>query len=264
MARPIIMTEDMKQDVIAECMAALNGIKMSDGKFSFTRNFHYPEKNVTVWLTPEAYKKTVALISEFSDEVGWHGTATRKGDNEFIIHDIFVYPQEVTASTATTDQKAYTEWLYRQEDEIFNSIRMQGHSHCNMGVTPSGVDNTHRQQILDQLGADMFYIFMIWNKSLAIHTLVYDMKNNILYEDKDVEVKQFGGDGMDEFLADAKSKVQKVSNRANFQKNKTGAKSHIDDQLALALEADFYGLDVGEGYGSYRQSRIFGLHNYGG
>ena len=90
---------------------------------------------------------------------------------------------------------------------------MQAHSHVNMGVSPSGVDDTHRQKILDQLEPDMFYIFMIWNKSLAVHTLIYDMAHNILYEDADVDVKLLGDDGMDEFLADAKEKVQKYANK---------------------------------------------------
>jgi hypothetical protein len=86
---------------------------------------------------------------------------------------------------------------------------MQGHSHVSMSVSPSGVDEGHRAQILDQLDEDMFYIFMVWNKRLETHTLIYDMANNVLYEDSDVTVKILGDDSMDEFLADAKEKVQK-------------------------------------------------------
>ena len=86
---------------------------------------------------------------------------------------------------------------------------MQGHSHCNMGVSPSGVDDRHRQKIIDQLEPDMFYLFMIWNKSLSVHTLIYDMARNVLCEDKDVDVKLLGDEDMDEFLDDAKEKVQK-------------------------------------------------------
>jgi hypothetical protein len=207
-----------------------------------------------VWLTQEAYRKIVALVTGFSDEVGWHGTVSRVGDincageNEFIIEDIFVYPQEVTDSTVNTDQMAYTDWLYKLDDKTFNKIRMQGHSHCNMGVSPSGVDNKHRQKILDQLEKDMFYIFMIWNKSLSVHTLIYDMAQNILYEDEDVDVKLIGDDDMDEFLADAKAKVQKPG----YKKSKTGAKK----QSGLQLEID----DDFEEHENYRQQRLYGSY----
>ena len=54
----------------------------------------------------------------------------------------------------------------------------------------------------------MFYIFMIWNKSLSVHTLIYDMTQNVLYESDDVEVKLLDDDCMSEFLADAKDKVR--------------------------------------------------------
>jgi hypothetical protein len=151
------------------------------------------------------------------------------------IEDIFVYPQEVTGSTVSTDQEEYSKWLYGLDDETFGKIRLQSHSHVNMGVTPSSVDDRHREQILAQLDPEMFYIFMIWNKSLSVHALIYDMQNNILYEDKDVEVKLISDDGTDEFLSEAKAKVRKrrtkkpTANSNKSQKNIT----------QLELETDF-------------------------
>jgi len=245
------MTEEMKQQAQADFAATLNGVKMSDGKFSYNKSFKYENASATIWLTLIAYKKIVALVTEFPDEVGWHGAVSRSADNEFTIEDIFVYPQEVTGSTVNTDQKAYTNWLYELDDGTFNSIRMQGHSHVNMGVSPSGVDDKHRQQILDQLESDMFYIFMVWNKSLAIHTLVYDMERNVLYEDNDVEVSLLGSEGMDAFLTDAKEKVQKLS--AKKYRGKHKARRPSIEQIELDAELDGY-----PPYGMY------GYYNFGG
>ena len=211
MSRPIIMTEAMKSQAQEEFIAILNNTKMSDGKLSYNKSFKCEDSKAVVWIEAEAYKKILALVTEFTDEVGWHSTVSRSIKNEFIIEDIFVYPQEVTGSTVNTDQEAYSQWLYELDNDTFNKIRMQGHSHVKMGVSPSGVDDRHRQQILDQLEPDMFYIFMIWNKSLSIHTLIYDMEQNILYEDKDIEVKLIGGEDTDAFIADAKEKVRKKS-----------------------------------------------------
>jgi len=211
MPRPIIFTETMKKQARKDFNEMLNGMKMSGGELNYRKIYEYKDSEAVVWLTPEAYKKILALVTAFSDEVAWHGTVTREGDNEFIIDDIYVYPQEVTGSTVNTDQFEYTDWLYSLDDETFNKVRMQGHSHVNMGVSPSGTDEKHRQQILEQLDPNMFYIFMIWNKSLSVHTLIYDMARNILYENKDVAVQLLGGDSMDEFLTDAREKVRKKS-----------------------------------------------------
>ena len=240
MPRPIVLTEEIKQKAIEDFSTILDGTKMSDGKLSYNKSFSYETGNAIVWLTQEAYRKIVALVTGFSDEVAWHGAVSRVGDagaagsNEFIIEDILVYPQEVTGSTVNTDQAAYTEWLYGLDDDTFNKIRMQGHSHCNMGVSPSGVDDNHRQKLLDQLEPDMFYIFMIWNRSLSVHTLIYDMAQNILYEDKDVNVKLIGDDDMDEFLVDAKKKVQKPGCKTNQpRKTRPGSKKQKAAQLGL-------------------------------
>jgi len=247
------MTDEMKQQAVADFSQLLNDIKMTDGALSYNRSFNYKDKSVTVWLAMEAYRKSIALVTEFSNEVGWHGTVSRINDNEFVIEDIFVYPQEVTASTVNTNQEAYTQWLYELNDDTFNNIRMQAHSHCNMGVSPSGVDDNHRQKILSQLEPDMYYIFMVWNRSLSIHTLVYDMQYNILYEDKDVEVKLLGNDDLDEFITDAKTKVKKA---ATHKRGKHWPKTKKAEQLEL--EEDYQEL------GLYRQFGIYEPYGYGG
>jgi hypothetical protein len=236
------MTEQMKAEALAEFREVLDNLKMSDGYVCYKQNYFYENCRATVLLTPEAYRKIVALVTEFNSEVAWHGTAARSGDCEFTIEDIFVYPQEVTGSTVTTDQKAYSEWLYALPDEVFNTIRMQGHSHVNMGVSPSGIDDKHRQEILGQLENDMFYIFMIWNKSLNIHTLIYDMSQNILYENKDIDVKLLMGEGMEDFLTDVRAKVQKhsaVKKPKKPRKQKKSEPIQFDENMIEFGESDY-------------------------
>jgi len=236
MPRPIVLTEDIKQKARDDFSAMLDGLKMSDGKLRYSQSWEYKDCSAVLWLTQEAYRKIVALVMNFTSEVGWHGTVARISDREFIIEDIFVYPQEVTGATVNTDQKAYSEWLYELDDDTFNQIRMQGHSHVNMGVSPSSVDDKHRQQILDQLEPEMFYVFMIWNKSLTVHTLIYDMAQNILYEDGDVAVKLVDDEGMDKFLADALVKVKKPE----AKKRKPVSKKQSEGRLGqLGLIDDF-------------------------
>jgi len=209
MAKAIRITEDIRKNAQDEFTKLLDGLKMSDGKISYSKTLKYKEATAVLRLSQLAYRKTVALVTNFSDEVAWHGLAVRKAKNEFVIEDILVYPQETTNVTVNTDSESYTKWLYGLDDEAFNNIRMQSHSHVNMGVNPSGVDDSHREKILDQLDEDMFYIFMVWNKSLDTHTLIYDMENNVLYENDDITVEIIGDASFKDFLTDANEKVQK-------------------------------------------------------
>ena len=211
MPRPIFLTEEMKHKARKEFDKMLDKLKMQNGKIEYTESFGYKKNRAIIWLTSLAYNKILALLTEFSDEVGWHGTVSRINDTEFVIEDIFVYPQEVTGSTVNTDQSLYSKWLYEQSDEVFSNLKMQGHSHVNMGVNPSGVDENHRAKILQQLDPEMFYIFQIWNKSLSIHTLIYDMKNNVLFENNDVDVRLVADENVAQFIADARKKVSKLT-----------------------------------------------------
>jgi hypothetical protein len=208
MSKPIRITKAQKTQVQAEFSALLDNMKMSDGEISYSKSFNCKDAAAILWMSPVAYAKTVALVNAFDDEVAWHGTASRKSAVEFVVEDIFVYPQEVTGASVVTDQEQYTNWLYGFDDATFTKIRMQCQSHVEMGVSPSDIDVRHRAKILGQLDSDMFYIFMIWNKRMDTHTLIYDMEENIMYGDSDITVKLMGDGSLDGFLADAESKVQ--------------------------------------------------------
>lgn len=200
MARPIKITEEMAAMIQAEFMNSLTGGKMFDGTIKFTKTLSYDKDGGKAYITftVPAFAKMQMLIQSFDSEVAWHGVATREEGrpNSFIITDILVYPQIVAGATVNTDQEQYQTWLYSFDDEVFNNIRMQGHSHVNFSTSPSVVDTEHQGKILEQLDDDMFYIFMIWNKKLE-HTLkIYDLQNNVLYENKDIVV-HIGSDGLD-------------------------------------------------------------------
>lgn len=210
MSRPIKLTPDLLSKLATEFVEAASKIRMFDGKIDFSQTYTWEDdEKATVIFDPVAYTKMMRLIDMFSDEVAWHGTVVREDEKVFRITDILVYPQVVTGATVNTDQEAYTEWLYALPDEQFNAVRMQGHSHVNMGVTPSSTDCTHQESILAQLGDEDYYIFMIWNKKGDRTIKIYDLANNTLYETADVSVKIGDFDGEAEFEAQAKELVVK-------------------------------------------------------
>lgn len=272
MSKPIKLTPDIFADAKKEFEEQLKSInaKMFDGKISFSKTYKWKgEDKATVVFTAEAYLKMFRLIQEFSDEVAWHGIAYRdlKNDSVFHITDILVYPQEVTGATVTTDQVEYQNWLMSLNDDVFDNLRMQGHSHVNMGTTPSGVDTAHQEAILNQLEDSMFYIFMIWNKSLNHNIKIFDLKNNTLYEDGDVVVKIASEkEDFDEFVKEAKDLVEKKSysysgqyahsndgkkHQKNERKNNEGIGNGWKNRGMSAL-GDYYNIDdYGQLYGKY-------------
>lgn len=217
MAKVIKMTPELKEECrkafMAEFEKALTSAKMTDGKINFTKAFGTIDCKAKVYFTELAWLKMTALLKEFSKEVAWHATAFRvpndEGKNEYLIQDILVYPQTVTAASVDMDTEKYTQWLMDNfDDERFNNIHAQMHSHVNMGVTPSSVDLAHQEEILDMLKSDDFYIFMIWNKSHNVNIRIFDMQKNVMFDTTDVTWGVIDGDyGLTSFVEEAKKIV---------------------------------------------------------
>jgi len=212
MSKPITLTDELIAKMQEEFAEHLRKTKLSDGKLTYTKSFSYDDEDAKAKLmfTALAYLKMLSLVQHVSDEVAWHGFVERKADDLFLITDIVVYPQTVTGATVNTDQERYQRWIMEVDDEKFNNLRMQGHSHVNMACSPSPTDLNHQEQILQQLTGDSYYIFIIWNKRGDHNIKIYDFANNTLYEDKDIEVGVIDeGFDLDDFLAEADENVQK-------------------------------------------------------
>ena len=139
-----------------------------------------------VHFSSAAYYKMNALVAACDKEIAWDGTAFRDEENPnvFYITDIIVYPQMVSGATVDTDDEKYLTWMNSLDDETFNHRRFNGHSHVNMGVTPSGTDTTYREQSI--LNIKDFFIYGIFNKKGDFNFQIYDVENNIIYDNADV------------------------------------------------------------------------------
>ena len=214
MAKPIKLTSDLIEQAVQEFRTKLGSMKMAGGKLTYSKAFTYDseKESAIIYFTPSAYVKMVALLMEFSSEVAWHGVCERLSENEFLINDILVYPQTVSGVTVEMDETEYTKWLIENgEDERFFNIHMQGHSHVNMGTSPSPTDLNHQEDILNGLPSG-YYIFMIWNKRLEHTTTIFDLDNNILYDSNEIEYRIYGEqESIEDFIADAKQIVKSKS-----------------------------------------------------
>ena len=162
-----------------------NMSELSNYKPNLELLFDKDIKKPVVQLSVKAYIKMRMLINECNKEVAWHGTVSRN-DNVYTIEDIFVYPQEAASATVESDDEEYPKWCMQLPDEVINKLRFQGHSHVNMGVTPSSTDLNNWNEFLSIIPDNDFYIFCISNKRGEYTWCLYDKQNNICFENKDI------------------------------------------------------------------------------
>lgn len=183
---PVKLTNRQIQDLITEMRKQLKSIKTTNNTLNVSFNLPKQEhERATLTIKLMAWLKMTALIDACDKEIAWHGIVTKEG-NQYTIEDILVFPQTVTGATVTSDETEYSLWVAQQKDEIFNKMRFHGHSHVNMGVSPSGVDTKYQEDILRNL--QDFYIFGIFNKKGDNWCTIYDIEDNIVYEDSDIDL----------------------------------------------------------------------------
>ena len=176
---------DMFKDYITKLTKCPNGTIDFKTTLNMPVQTNVPKANI--FFTQAAYLKTMLYVRDTNTEIAWHGSVTREKNN-FTIHDVYLYPQIVTGGTVNTVQAEYNKWVEELDDDTFNKMRLQGHSHVNFGATPSGTDREYYNSILNVLNKTDFYIFMIINKSGNEYFEIYDLENNIIYENQDINV----------------------------------------------------------------------------
>ena len=127
-----------------------------------------------------AWVKIWRLIDHCPKEVGWLGIVSRMGDN-YLIEDIYVPDQEVTGSETLIPPEAMAELcetLMTQGIDI-SKLRYWGHSHVNMGVTPSATDEDQVAEYIEHVD---WFIRGIHNKRADSKVDVYDVEKNLIFQ----------------------------------------------------------------------------------
>jgi hypothetical protein len=163
--------------------------------YSFKPEEFIGKAEITLDYSAIAFLKQHMLVANHKDEIAWHGIVRPSEDRKYFhIEDILVYPQTVTGTNVNTDEAPYQEWKNRLDDDHYNHLRYQAHSHVNMTVSPSGVDTTLYDAMLSSLGPTSYYIFLIINKRGEFWINIYDIQNNVIYDKNDVHVTVDGID----------------------------------------------------------------------
>lgn len=160
----------------------------------------------TIYITADAYIKMTALIQKYDTEVAAH-FLVRNIDRQYIIHDVLIFPQTVTGVTVDGIDIDYQTWLHNVPEEQFKELRGHVHSHVEMGVTPSGVDEHYYTGLMSQVSD--YYLTMVTNKKQDYHIRLYDVTNNILYTDLTFKILLSNDKAVNDWLADYKELIVK-------------------------------------------------------
>lgn len=245
--RCIKVTEEMKQEALREFQEQLSSGRFTKNRIDFTFNLANDKKledneKVIVNVRPEAWLKMWSLVQTESGEIGWHGVVTRHSDKLFEITDILMYPQYVTGVTVQTDDVEYGNWLIKDlSDDQINNLRFHGHSHVNMGVSPSGVDTAWYNDILQGLSEEDYYIFAILNKREDYFIEIYDLKTNTIYEKKDIIINVIMSDNnyLQNWVAREKANMIKETKVVTLKSDNRLGRALQEAKKETDLEDDF-------------------------
>lgn len=138
-----------------------------------------------VLINPIALAKMQLLVDICTEEVGWLGIAIKR-DNSFIIQDIYIFEQEVASTTTEITPEGLTkfaEHILTLPDgiDIWNNLKVWGHSHVNMSVFSSSQDD-EQMNFFSNNGHDWF-IRIIANKEGDLKVDIYNYEAGISYVD---------------------------------------------------------------------------------
>ena len=186
-------------------------------------NEYIEQQNIiepTIYITPNAYIKMRMLVDKCDKEVGWYGIVNEMPGLEatYVIEDIVVYPQKVTGATVEQDEDRMFEFEMSLTTEQVNHKRFHGHSHVNMGTSPSGVDENFYQDILSQVND--YFIITITNKRNEYTTRFYDVANNILYTDVPIVLLQENGTAYLDWFDENKDAIKEPTPISTYSPSK--------------------------------------------
>ena len=155
----------------------------------------------TILINSNVYTKMYELVRQSPVEVQWHLLVHRyPEENEYEIYDILLFPQTNSGTSTTTDQDEFAEWqtnLVGDMDFPIEDLRGHGHSHVNMGVFSSSVDDNYQRNLITKVEDGDFYLFLVLNKKMEMCALLYDFEQQILFTTNDMTIEIVDEYGVD-------------------------------------------------------------------
>jgi len=142
------------------------------------------------YISDIANEKITYIIKKMGGkEVAWLGIVQETEPNSYLLEDILIPRQESTATTVEIREEFLAEFMMNILSEEggenkYNKIRLWGHSHHSMGVSPSAQDDTQFDTFIQQFGAEEinpFFFRMICNNKDDIRLDMYDNRTELVF-----------------------------------------------------------------------------------
>lgn len=141
-------------------------------------------------LSSKAYAELVSMHDtqySKSKEFMYIGEVVKDG-NIYLVEHFNIVPQcKNSGAYCETDDEKYATWLQETYPiKERNKVRLHGHSHVNMGTSPSGTDDTNVLNMMKFV--DDYFIQMISNNRLVTTFNLYDKQNMLIYKDLEYNI----------------------------------------------------------------------------
>lgn len=172
-----------------------------------------------VVINPLALEKMMYYVNHCEKEIGWLGTVERFDNEIFYVTDVFLFKQEVHSATCEITPEGLsdfaTELLSKENGvDVWNNLKLWGHSHVNMSVSPSAQDNSQMKTFGEH---NEWFLRLIANKSGEMEFTLYDFKSNLIFENvRWIEYKDKNKELEEQIKAEIKEKVTEKSYTVNY------------------------------------------------
>jgi hypothetical protein len=186
-----------------------------------------PDENTPViFITTYALMKMNNYIQNSDKEISWLGVVEHN-ENVFMITDVMLFEQEVTGTTTEIDEGHLssfgTRLIQTGQMDLYNKIRMWGHSHVKLDVYASKTDEETFEQFYENCE---FFIRLIANQKGDMKVDFIDNERHIKYLDMDWY----------ENKTDAQIKLEELINQ--FNKSMEELNNKIKEDVKVEIEAN--------------------------
>lgn len=140
--------------------------------------------------TTKAYRTLLAMMSTThakTKEFMFLGFVEQSG-KDYIVEDFFLVPQHMCSGAYCETSDRYDTWINEAVSlDKRRLIRLHGHSHVNMGTTPSGTDDNQIKELC--VNVSNYFIQLIINHSMTNTVNIWDKTNNLIYNNIDQYIK---------------------------------------------------------------------------
>lgn len=206
-----------------------------------------------LYIENKAMNKMEEYIRQSDLEIGWLGSAIKE-NGTYIIQDVYLFKQEVHSTTTEITTEGLNEFameLLEHENgmELWNNMRVWGHSHVDMSTSPSTQDNQQMDVFLEN--NNDFFIRIIANKKGDYNINIYDYEIGIEYERVPYSVK---------YDNEVEEKVKTISNQINILKNRLEEIINPSKEVINEIEKEIKAKVTKK---TYPNVQVYNSNNYG-